>query len=184
MLLLLAGSVTNRRVKADKEAYVKPHEIGKCPFALIRHKPDPKDVVLLVRNPRYVVTSKSHPRWPNEYVIGWKREEGKAPYGLDEHWEAMQLYLKHSMVLRYEELIDDPNEVQERLGEHFGLEYDRAFTDWPYGDIKAYWTESGGLGTPRAIGNGRGLDTERLTQQEQYSGFRDCCRKLGYRTGC
>lgn len=181
LLLLLAGTVTNRKVYSERESHRKGRgqKIAKCPFALFRDEYE--SVLLTVRDPRNVVTSDTHGQFKG-YVVGWK---GGIHKGLEAHWQAMQRYLDRSLLVRYEALVSQPDEVQERIGAFYGLEFSRPFSEWPEGfEINEYW-QARGLGkvtTFRAPRDWRDdpRHVERVAQQERHPGFVACCEALGY----
>ncbi|MFW6145864.1 MAG: sulfotransferase domain-containing protein [Planctomycetota bacterium] len=94
-------------------------------------------VLILLRDPRDVITS-VHENVPNEYFIGYEagcRVWGTYPnyqyamdhVGLGEIYRAVQATRESkavsSVVLRYEDLVADPDAVQSRLAETFGLSF-------------------------------------------------------------
>lgn len=176
-------SVTNKRVIAHKESDRADRDtIAKCPFAAIR-VPDLEDVVLTLRDPRDIVTSRSHGKHLGKYVIGWKRGEGRAPYGLVTNWRAMRPYLETAHLVSYTRLLSEPDAVQDELGEAFGLEFDRKFSDWPEGyEVEDYWQRTG-LGPVRPIHKPRSWrddpqDVERVAEMSKYPEFLECVETI------
>lgn len=177
-------SVTNKQVATDSESHKEhPDTITKCPFGLIRNK-QAREVVLTLRDPRDVVTSRSHPKRPGHYVFGWEKDEGWAPYGLKPIWEAAKRYLDTAHIVEYTRLISHPDDIQEELGQRFNLEYDRKFSQWPDGyKVKAYW-ELNGLGPQRPLESPRSWrdspkDIERVnTLMDKHKDFRACVEEL------
>jgi len=105
-----------------------------------------KDVIvlILIRDPRDVITS-VHENVPDEYFLSYDvgcRVWGEYPnyqhamdhVGLAEIFRAVQA-ARHddsfaSMLLRYEELVADPDAVEARLGERFGLSFTGRFSEF------------------------------------------------------
>lgn len=107
-----------------------------------RHK---KLIVLaVIRDPRDTITS-IHPKVPGEYFIGYRdcmRVLGNFPDyhtdrdhpGIGELWaliQSEQARLGESfMLLRYEDLVDRPNDMQDTLAERFALPFKHRFSDF------------------------------------------------------
>lgn len=191
LLLMLAASVTNRTVYTQREtSHLKdPRAIGKCPFAVIHKQHDPKDLILTIRDPAYIVTSNTHGDWPGQYPFGWTEAESCAKKGLQRHWQAMRPYLapklgRGAFIVRYEDLVSDPDSVQAALKAEFGLEYrDRQWSNWPDGfKTSDYWSSA--LGPLRPLSPRVQLDLAAQLRvgsiSAQYPDFNECRRVLGY----
>lgn len=137
MLVLLYGSVTSHTVKAERESKKLEWQwengkelILKGPH-LIMLKPERP--VILVRDPRAVVTSvMSAHREPNHnYFMGLEGRGKQA--GIYEIFEVIRdHYSKHDhLLIRYEDFVADPDKTQGRIGEYWGLEYSRPWSEYP-----------------------------------------------------
>lgn len=186
---MLAGTVTNRQVYTRREtSFLKdPEAIGKCPFALMRAQFEPKDVIVMIRDPAYIVTS-IHSDFPG-YMMGWTEAESSAKRALQRNWDAMKPYLapkrgRGAFVVRYEDLIENPNEIQRDLKDAFGLEYNgKEFSHWPDGfSVEPYWLSP--LGEPRKLRARNSLNPEARQRvasiSAKYPYFNECRRVLGY----
>lgn len=98
-------------------------------------------ILLVVRDVRDVITSR-HPMLPDRYFIGydhswWPQDPAfsiwkyNAPGVIDIH-RRIQLAQRRAdaMVVRYEDLIEDPDRVQERLRSKFALNFQRRFSEY------------------------------------------------------
>ena len=119
MLLLLKGTVTNKEfVLNDTSEHADSADtICKNPEALtaIPNIPNP---VILVRDPRAVLTSKLN----GKYFV--------KPKELIDCYHAMKKYTPHS-IFRYEHLVARPDQTQAQLGDYWKLTYRNDFSDWP-----------------------------------------------------
>ena len=137
MLVLLYGSVTNYKVKAERESKKLEWQwengeefILKGPHLLALK---PERPVILVRDPRSVVTSvMSAQRDPNlNYFIGLEpRGSQMGIYGLFE--VIRDHYSKHDhLLVKYEDFVSDPDKTQDLVGDYWGLEYSRRWSEYP-----------------------------------------------------
>lgn len=106
-------------------------------------------VIYMIRDPRDVLVS-SHYLRPHKYWVKPDRWIGTAEYALEVcDREDVEL-------VRYEDLILKPNEIQKKIGDRFNLEIIR-----PFADCYAYFDESD---TPNisAMRGARPLDPKRI----------------------
>lgn len=129
-LILLYGSVTNYPVRSDREGKKLEWQwrdgqevILKGPHLLAQF---PERPVILVRDPRSVVTSKVG----DSYFIGLGPPNGRTLgiYGL---FEIIRDHYSSGCIVKYEDLVRDPDSVQRRIGEWWGLEYSRPWSEYP-----------------------------------------------------
>jgi len=149
LLLLLQGSVTNMKVKADREhktlsqQFIGSEEvIIKGPHLLMQkpHKP-----LIIVRDPRSVITSRMGSHTANregDYFCGMvdcKGRKARSQGVLQMGWVLME-YMTHKrkgMIIRYEDLVSMPDIMQRDIESYFKLEFDRKWSEFPNG-----WNES------------------------------------------
>ena len=134
MLHLLKGSVTSHQVKADKE-YKRIHEDGdwiiKGPMLVLNHPVRP---VIMVRDPRSVITSKmgnTGDYFMDLYTFAARKSKS---VGLMHVVLAIAHYMVNggALIVKYEDLGANPNEVQNRVGDYWGLEYNREWSGYPW----------------------------------------------------
>ncbi|MBA3014361.1 MAG: sulfotransferase domain-containing protein [Desulfobulbaceae bacterium] len=98
-------------------------------------------ILIMVRDIRDVISSR-HPIYPDEYFIGhdhsWWPQNQKftewrydAPGVIAIH-EAIQIALRRSdvMLLRYEDLVTNPDKIQEAIAKKFNLAFDARFCEY------------------------------------------------------
>lgn len=146
MLMLLAGSVTNYKVKADREhkrldqQFVDGEEvIIKGPHLLL-YKPERP--IILIRDPRAVITSRlgSHTaQRTSDYFCGLYECKGRK----GRNWGVIPMALivkqyedttplgRKGLVIKYEHLIKDPDRIQRQVGAYWGLEFDKKWSEFP-----------------------------------------------------
>lgn len=111
---------------------------------LIKVNPLEKEIIVIVplRDPRDIVTSK-HPVLPDRYFIGFdyswwpQKEEGEWAYdaaGVGQIANAIEELRELAgvkvVIIRYEDLVAEPDEIQSKIAAATGLEFDQAFSDY------------------------------------------------------
>jgi hypothetical protein len=146
MLMLLAGSVTNYKVKADREhkrldqQFVDGEEvIIKGPHLLIQK---PERPIIMVRDPRAVISSRLGAHTANrtsDYFCGLYECNGRK----GRNWGVIPLALivmqysdttalgRKGLIVKYEHLVSDPDRIQRQVGAYWGLEFDRKWSEFP-----------------------------------------------------
>jgi hypothetical protein len=113
-------------------------------------------VIAMQRDPRAVITS-THLLKPGVYFAGYKRWR--------EYLEAMTPLLEHPrfLLLRYEDLVTNPAQVQSQVSERFPfLEQQRAFADYPTGaNVPGYLAEL-------SLNGVRPFDTSRIDGWQEH----------------
>ena len=137
VLMLLYGSVTNRKVKADRESkrldwqYLDGEEIIIKGPHLLEQKPERP--VIMLRDPRAVITSRmgTHTGGKGSYFIGLEGRTKRSAgiYGL--FLLAKEYTQETACFVKYEDLVADPDAVQRRIGQWWGLDYSRKWSDYP-----------------------------------------------------
>lgn len=145
--MLLAGSVTNVKVKADREhkrldqQFVDGEEvIIKGPHMLLLK---PERPVIMVRDPRAVITSRLGAHTANrasDYFCGPYECTGRK----GRNWGVIPMTLavlqydrpfaargRDGMVVKYEDLIKDPDRIQKQVGAYWKLEFDKKWSEFP-----------------------------------------------------
>ena len=89
-----------------------------------------KRAIILVRDPRSVLTSK-HWSNPDEYFVS--ADKCLRHKGLLAMWDAVKR--KPGYRLHYEDVVADPDQIQYELGQEFGFEYSGWFSDFHKADI-------------------------------------------------
>lgn len=112
--------------------------------ALIENNPLGKEIIVIVplRDPRDVVTSK-HPVLPDRYFIGFdhswwpQQRDGEWKYdaaGIREVAQAIEelrtLTGAKVVILRYEDLVADPDGIQRMIASETGLRFAQSFSDY------------------------------------------------------
>ena len=101
------------------------------------HKKDVK-VLLCVRDVRSIITS-VHANAPGRYLAGWdaayKIQKGKMHRdypGAMKYFRKIQEERKknRSMIVRYEDVVRDPDSAAENIGKFCGVEFDSSFSDF------------------------------------------------------
>lgn len=86
--------------------------------------------IVMIRDPRQIL-AQQHPS--GEYVISAHAStiQGSREYGLVEWWRAIRLNLKGAWILRFENLVAQPDVIQILYGARLGVDYqdDRRFSD-------------------------------------------------------
>ena len=129
--LMLRTTVTNYRfleheARADQ---VTGNTITKRPLDIYESYPN-KQAIVLVRDPRSVLTSK-HWSDPRAYFVS--ADKCLHHLGLLAMWEAVKA--KPGYRLRYEDIVSDPDALQADIGKKFGLEYSARFSDFHKAEI-------------------------------------------------
>lgn len=136
-------------------------------------------VIALIRDPRAVISS-VHWSHPDVYFVGYARWRFYA--------QTINAHKDHPryLVLRYEDLLHDPNGVQQKVSEHLPfLQQTRAFDEYPEG-IETLHDHS-----EKALGGVRPFDTSRINSWQEHLGrirrefeansdFQNDLEKLGY----
>lgn len=169
LLLLCAGSVTNKAVYAVRESpsfRTCPHVISKDPFTYLRYS-DIREPLYLVRDPRAVLTSKHG----NGTKFYWddRPKLNRAPHSLKEHFENLG-----TPRLKYEDLCQDPDGVQQWIRKQFGLKFDRKWSEWPFDGFSypEYWDRSlGSLGPIRPARKPMGEFSEEIEAAARSLGY-------------
>ncbi|HHN74791.1 MAG TPA: hypothetical protein ENK10_06130 [Acidobacteria bacterium] len=103
-------------------------------------------VILMVRDPRSLVVSR-HQSVPDDYFIGWDRQyfvdggriERTNPGIVQIHNAIARTQARGDLdsvrILRFEDLVADPEGVQAELGRELGLEYRGRFSDFHRADV-------------------------------------------------
>lgn len=101
------------------------------------------DLIASVRDPRDLVTSK-HKSVPDDYFVGadhcWFAPKGRkptftAPGVIPIHNAIVQavnsgIFPEGAFVLKYEELVEDPERIQKLLADNLGLQFEGKFSDF------------------------------------------------------
>jgi hypothetical protein len=106
------------------------HAITKRPLDIFEHYPD-REAIILIRDPRAVLTSR-HWSAPDEYFVGG-RHCITGHQGLISMWRAIRE--KDGLLLRYEDIVSHPGDVQELVGVRFGLTFRGRFEDFYRAEI-------------------------------------------------
>lgn len=140
MLMLLKGSVSNVPVKSDKE-YKRVEEDGdwiiKGPHLVLQHPVRP---VIMVRDPRSVLTSRlgTHQtkQRPTDYFYDMYTfdHRNRRGVGLMHCALAIAKYMneRSALIMKYEFLTKYPEVAQRQVGEWWGLEYHRDWSEYPW----------------------------------------------------
>ena len=113
-------------------------------------------VVGVVRDPRDLITSR-HPMLPDRYFIGyehswWPQDEAFERWkydgpGIVDVFEALQALGKQTEIpfheVRYEDLVTDPNAVQDQLANRFSFDFSSRFSDFHLWQGKLAYRYSG-----------------------------------------
>lgn len=103
-------------------------KFGSAVFSWPRFQPT-HDCVIMIRDPRELLNQKAA---SGEYVLSAHSSNVKCAKqaGLIEWWRAIQS-LKGAMVLRFDHLVNQPDNAQREIGEWLGIDYqdDRWFSD-------------------------------------------------------
>lgn len=165
----------------DREHWrARPGVIVKSPRAVF-HAPDPARCIVLLRDPRAILTSR-HPSWPTEYFVSAHRCANDSKRGLCEWWAAIQRLFQGRRlphVVRYESLITQPERVQRDLADALDIPFRGAFRDFDRGEYGDYWESA--LGGVRPLQGRVVTDGDRLGEQfERYPELRDVSAQMGY----
>ena len=130
-----------------------------------------------------VLTSTSHKSFNGKYGIGWEKppyidKKKASPYSLKKHYDAIP---RKAKLWKAEDLTNDPDGFQDKVGSQFGLKFNRSWSTWPWDDFEVpnYWAQS--LGEVREIHPCRLWDgIERLDLYDKYPDLREAIKNLGY----
>jgi len=128
----------DREMQATK-ALTRENVVTKRPMDIFAWKPVYEKIgtkfLINIRDPRSVLTSvhaNSEGKWKVDWEYSLKTSQngvcGKTN-GLKDYWNIIYK-VPNSMFVYYEDLIDRPNEVQERLKEFCGFEYKGKFSEF------------------------------------------------------
>jgi len=132
-------------------------------------------VIIMIRDPRDVVTSR-HPMLPDRYFIGhdhswWPQDRDfrewkyDAPGVLEIHAEIETLRdsPRAPLIVRYEDLVDDPDDIQGRIEADFGLKFGGRFSDFHEREDKLAYSYEGRMEAkdPSLIRENRPVDRTR-----------------------
>jgi len=174
---LLRATVTNFRTYPHESTAKEPAGwITKRPLDIFRDLPGFERIVM-VRDPRSVITSEHWNHRGHYFVSADACREGTP--GLLEQHRAMR-ELDGERVF-YEELTQDPDSLQSRLGERFGFEYEGVFSDHPHGSIPSSLSKA--LNGVRPIDSGHDWrdHPERIADQfTRFPELFDVLVELGY----
>ena len=145
MLMLLAGSVTNYKVRADREYKRLDQQFFEGGEAIIKGPHllmlKPHNPVIVIRDPRSVITSVMGSHTANrksDYFCGLYHCAGKHSRNqgvMQLSWALME-YMTHQrkgLLVKYEHLVRTPDHIQADVGQFWGLEYDRKWSEFPEG---------------------------------------------------
>lgn len=154
--------------------------IIKSPRAVFHALPAERCIVLL-RDPRALLTSR-HPAYPDQYFVSAHHCANDQRRGLCEWWTAIKRVAGDALLLRYEDVVARPRQVQAAIGTAFGLTYADEFTNFSAVRHGDYWERT--LGGLRALACRDVSDTSRIERIErEYAAFpelRAVSEQMGY----
>lgn len=135
--------------------------IIKSPRAVF-HAPPAERCIVLLRDPRALLTSR-HPAYSNQYFVSAHHCANDQRRGLCEWWAAIKRIAARALILRYEDIVGRPSDVQAVIGATFGLTYAGEFTNFSAGRHGDYWERA--LGGLRALACRDVRDASRIERE-------------------
>lgn len=186
LLALLYCTVKNKKVEISAESDRGVNNdgwISKNPASLTE-KPGIKKPVIMVRDPRAVLTS----MWFDEgYFVGGDFCKNGKDHGLIKNYKVMRGQYSDINIFRYEHLILRPDQFQDHLGQYWGLDYIDEFSTWPrfpeekMQNVKSVWRRK--MNGVREIDSGHDWRDHMPRIREQFDYFpelHDMVIGLGY----